>query len=312
MGIHDRDYYRPNSRWPDALTQLASNGFVRPMMMVLVVFFVGQALTYPNNFLGRWLVLDPDLVYPGGQVWRLGSYWLVHDLRDLLGFVVNCFVLWFFGKMVEEEVGPGTVAWLFFTSVLVAGLVYSLLVWTDLRKDHPGFMGSAGAITTLLVLAAWRNPFLEIRLFFMIPMHLWVAVAFFVLLEFLLVLMEPKAVPESHLIGAAVATLYELSGRWGWDPLASFRQWRRARTGPKLRVFRDDPPKRKREKAPSQRSIAEYPTAKAPTLGSSPMNEEEMDRILEKISRSGMHSLSEEERKFLLRASDRLKKQKKE
>lgn len=311
MGIHDREYYRPSPRWSDSFSQFLASGFVRPMMGALIVVFMIQVFSAPNDKVASWLYLDADAIWPGYQLWRIATYCLVHNTHDLLAFIINCYILWSFGKMIEDEIGPENTAFVFFASTLAGALAFCTLSWLGFHNGHGGCLGAAGGITAIMVLAAWRNPNLSILIFFVLPVQLWVAVAFFVGIEVLIFARAPGMAPEILLAGALVATAYEFSGRQSWINFGGFRNWKKKLFRPKLKVFRDESPVRARRETPvSVNTKREASAQKKQELGTK-LQEEEMDRILEKISKTGMHSLSDEEKRFLLKASDRLKNQKK-
>lgn len=312
MGIHDRDYSRPNNRWSDSLPPFTPSGFVHSLLGLLIFFFFLQVLSGNKQVLAEGLMLQAPLVWPGGQVWRIATYFLVQNISDLLGFVVICLVLWTFGKMVEEEIGSLKTGLLYFGSVVIGGLVYCAMVWLGIRKESVGCLGAAGGVTAIMVLAAWRNPNATVYLLGRyLPVQLWVAVVLFVAIEALLFTRQPGLVLEMHLMGALVGTLVEWSGRWNWDPFAGYQNWKRSLFGPKLRVFRDENARRARRETPVRVSTKKEALNMKKEELVNPSQDEEMDRILEKISKSGLQSLSDEEKKFLLSASDRIKNQKK-
>lgn len=112
-----------------------------------------------------------------------------------------------------------------------------------------------------------------------------------------------------HLGGALFGLLYY---RMGWQITALLpRRTARAytRSAPRLRVVPpdSDEPDDSREPVPAAVETPPRPTSGA---GDEPF-ETKVDRVLDKVSRYGQESLSEEEREILFRASEVYKKRRK-
>ena len=306
MGIYDRDYYRPQPKWGGSFG-FPQGSFITPLVWALGSVFLLQVLTSPRDPFTNWLALDPSRVQ-AGEVWRLLTYGLVHDIRDPLHILMNGLVIWFFGKMLELELRPAKIAQIFLSSVLVGGLVFCAISWLGFRPGAAISLGASGGATALLVTAAWRHPKQPILLFFLFSIPLWAAAILFVSLDLFLFFQGGSRIAvEIHLSGALVATLWEWSNRADYFQSGIFQQWKRSILGPKLKVFRDDIQQTVRTKDASskaQRVKNAQSSAPAKTIK---VQEQEMDRILEKISSMGMQSLSDEEKKFLISESARLK-----
>lgn len=269
--------------------------------------FLLQVLTSPRDPFTTWLALDPSRVR-GGEIWRLITYGLVHDIRDPLHILMNGLVIWFFGQMLEMELRPGKVARIFLSSVLVGGLVFCGITWLGFRPGSSICLGASGGATALLVTAAWRHPKQPILLFFLFSIPLWAAAILFVGLDLFLFLQGGSRIAaEIHLTGALVATLWECSNRADYFGTGIFQNWKRSIMGPKLRVYRDEGSHSTRARDLSGKPPQIKAAQATATNKTQMVKEQEMDRILEKISSKGMQSLSEEEKKFLLSESARLK-----
>ena len=167
-------------------------------------------------------------------------------------------------------------------------------------------IGASGAVITILVLAACREPGKIILLFLVLPCPIWLVVVFMVAkdaFEFLGGSRSGTAV-QVHLAGAGFGFLY-YHFHWrvtGWWPGFKSR-WRRI-SRPKLRVYEE--PDDQRLPAP-----VSVPTPMVPASQSSLDDEQleaKMDAVLEKISRVGKDNITDSERAVLLRASERLRR----
>ena len=306
MGIYDRDYYRPQPRWGERMG-LPKSGFIKPLVFALAGVFFLQVLTSPRDPFSLILALDPSKVRDG-EIWRLVSYGFVHSTKDPLHILMNGLVIWFFGIMLEGEISPTKVAKIFLSATLCGGLVFCALVWLGFRPTPSLCVGASGGATALMVTAAWRNPKLSILLFFVLPVPLWFATVLFVAFDLFLFLQGNSIVAvEVHLAGAAVATFWVWSSHANPFPTGYFRNLKRSVVGPKLRLFQNEGENKKKTDPQSKKAQPKKVAILTAAKPSSMKSENEMDRILEKISFSGMQSLTDEEKRFLLSESARLK-----
>ena len=301
MGIYDRDYYRREGQ--SFLGSLTERGSVCKWLIIVNVgcFFL-QMVT--DKFTDALILNVPAVLH--GEVWRLLTYAFLHSTLSLWHIVVNMFVLYFFGRDVEEAYGPREFLAIYLLAAVLGGATF-LATTAGLHPFDPrNCLGASGAVMAVLVLAACREPSKIILLFFFLPCPIWLFVAFMVAkdaFEFLGGSRSGTAV-QVHLAGAAFGFLY-YHFQWrvtGWWP--NFRgRWRRL-SRPKLRVY-EEPDE---ERMPAKVS-AFAPTA--PAVQSSLDDEQleaKMDAILEKISRVGKENITESERQVLMRASERIRR----
>ncbi len=327
MGIYDREYYRREG--PSFLDSFQLRGQVCKWLIVLnVLVFAIQLLTrkgvggalivfyLPGSFTDA-LILNTDAVFQG-QVWRLLTYAFLHDPgvgllpgHWYLHIIFNMWFLWMFGSEMEELYGPREFLGFYLIAALIGGLAFQAV---GAITGQRFCLGASGAVTAVMVLYALHFPRRTLLLFFVLPMPVWIFVAFQVVQDtFLFVarsdpfaeLLQRMGQPEItqvkskvavsvHLGGALFALLYyklgwRLTGFW-----PRLRAWKAQRSRPRLRVFRDEEestPEAVPASGASSRSVDEQLEAK-------------LDAVLEKVARSGQESLTESERQILLRASE--------
>ena len=231
--------------------------------------------------------IQPNGAWTGLEVWRFVGYGLLHV--SLLHLLLNMVGLWFFGPIVEGAYGRRRFLAIFFLGVVAGAFLFLLLnalgiAW--LRTQGTDFMipgllfndpylpliGASAGVYSVILAAAWLRPNDEVLLFFVIPMRLkWLAVGLIAVSVYTLLQAGTNAGGEAAHLGGALA---------GW--------WV-ARRPHLLDDFfdlfgRGGPPRADGSRAPS---------------------ESEIDRILDKVRRSGLASISERERQALRRASQR-------
>jgi membrane associated rhomboid family serine protease len=214
-----------------------------------------------------WLGLTPYLVWRKWYLWQLVTYMFLHG--SFWHLAINMFVLWMFGTELERTWGTTQFLKYYFITGVGAG-VLSVLV-------TPGSgiptVGASGAIFGLLVAYAMIYPNRLIYLWFFIPIKA----------KYLALMLGVfELVATMHLARDGVAHWAHLGGMlvgFAYLKIASFARGGFARYEKRrIRVVTPD------------RTAAED-------------LQEEVDRILRKISQFGIESLTPEEKKTLDRAS---------
>jgi membrane associated rhomboid family serine protease len=309
MGIYDREYYRREG--PSFFRSLYETGTVCKWLIgINIAVYIIQLLTFPrggddygavtNGWFTEFLDLNVGAVMHG-EVWRLITHAFLHSPLSPWHIIFNMLFLWWFGNEIEEMYG----AWEFLTFYLTAALVGGLaFVGWDIATNpwgelyHHSALGASGAVNGVLVLYACHFPTRTIRLFFLIPVPVWLMVVVMLALD-VFGLLGPSGndgvAVAAHLGGAGFAFVYyklqwRLLNLWSW--VRSHKPARR----PRLRVYRE-------EEAPAG-PRASVGVATAPKPDVDEHLEAKLDQVLEKVARFGQDSLTESERQILFRASE--------
>jgi len=296
MGIYDREYYRREGS--SFLGSLAERGYICKWLVgINVVLFVLQLLAQdPHtgyNSVTDALVLNAQGI-KHGEVWRLLTAAFVHSTASPMHILFNMLFLWWFGSDVEDLYGRKE-----FLAVYLTGALLGNVVWLLFNLDSGlSALGASGAVMTVVVLSALHYPTRVILLFFILPVPIWVFVAFIVAKDaFSFLGRTPDGVAvKAHLAGAAFGFLYY---KFQWrltNLLPGLKGWKRSLSRPRLRIHRDE------ESRPAPAAVPAA-SAPAPALEDEQL-EAKMDAVLEKISREGKDNLTESEREVLRRASE--------
>ncbi|MBN1521460.1 MAG: rhomboid family intramembrane serine protease [Candidatus Aureabacteria bacterium] len=234
---------------------------------VFILVHIGKRLGLGFEII---LGLVPSFVLRRLMLWQLVTYLFVHI--GLWHLVLNMLMFFFFGVPLEELWGRKAFLSFFFFTGIGAG-VCSILVSTASGQGQV-IVGLSGVIFGLLVAHAVLFPDSIILLFFLFPMKMKHAVWLFIGINILGMLSSP---------GSGVAYMAHLGG--GLFGYLYFRfEWIRSvlsRTD--LSSLKDKWRKHHRERNMRKRQDVE----------------EKADRILDKISREGIHSLTKREREIL-------------
>jgi uncharacterized protein len=183
--LSDRDYMRPSP--PPQRNDRRSFSFdfgLNPVMAILianVVLFIATRVSgnglYP---LGPYTVSLNKFVYYLGLIphyfpsrpWTLLTSMFIHyDFWHIFG---NMITLYFFGMFLSRLVGNRWFLLLYFVGGLIGNLLYVLL-----GEDLSLAIGASGAVYAIAGALAVMMPKLQVRLYFLIPVPLWVVVLVF-------------------------------------------------------------------------------------------------------------------------------------
>jgi membrane associated rhomboid family serine protease len=275
FGVTTSDDYRPvgwMGRYPVDVTTLLVGVHVGFAIITCILVALGASSVLD------YLQFDSARVLYLGQIWRIGTYALVHAPSGLLWFAVEMYMLFVFGREVERFVGRRAYIFLY-VSLLIAPAAL-LTAWGFWQRS--ALAGSPALHFGIFVAFATIYPRVELLLRITAK---WFA-----------------------LILAAVYTL-QLLAYHAWTDMAVvwtsigvaflFVEWRGA--GPELvwlnnlKARFQRKPKFRVVPKPSGRRVVEPDDVYA-----------SVDPILDKISKSGIGSLTANERRQLDQARNRL------
>lgn len=283
MGFQDRGYYRRDEgfapEWSAVMTIIVAN----------VALWVANLLAAGDFPITNFLALRGDLFSRPWECWQLITYGFAHDQNDPRHLLFNMLTLWFFGREVEHVLGRGRFLRFYFSAIVISGLAWllSLQVSGGLQGN---LVGASGGVMAVLAVFIWFYPKHTVLIWFVLPVPAWaLGVLFFI--------MDVQGAHDgggnvahmAHLGGLAFGLLYAWQGHNMSSVTEQFGEkltgWMAARRG--MKIYRDDDHPLDREEEVSLQA--------------------EVDRILEKISRTGEASLTSKERDTLTRESRRIK-----
>jgi len=265
---------------------------------------VGLAFSLRSTPLNAWLHFSTSTALLGDsgsgpgfpQVWRFIGFQFLH--ANLNHILFNMMTLFFFGGMVEQFLGSKRFLAFYLLCGISGGLMYLLLNGLAIGGQAafgPGFhlpgllfndsdtmlVGASAGVFGVIMAAAYLAPNATVRLYFFIPMRLATLAYGLVALALLVVMFGwANAGGEAAHIGGALA------GFW------------LVRNPAHLHGFFDffgqyDPTSRvARARVAARRGTVQGGSTSA-----------EVNRILDKISANGLHSLTEAEKRILREAS---------
>ena len=285
------------SRRDNALNQLLIiNGIV---FAVLAICYATAFLTQTFGWylrMMRQVELAPDAATVLRHPWTVLTYAFAH--QNPLHILFNMLNLYWFGQLIREYLGDRRLVSLYILGAL-AGAAVVLLAYGTLPIPYAdrAVIGASGAVTAIIVGAATLLPDYTFMLFIIGTVKIkWIAVAV-VLISLATIGGNPGGM-LTHLGGALLGFVFVKQIKAGRDmgrPILAIGDW----LG---RLFKARPAMKVTHRSPVAvgRNTATTAAGKA-SPGATPP--EEVDLILDKISRSGYESLSKDEKQKLFRAS---------
>ena len=237
---------------------------VKKLIIINVSVFICQ-------FLFDWLpwgllAMTPSLVFKKLMLWQLFTYMFLH--ADIWHLFLNMLMLYFFGPMLEETWGKRQFLTYYFFTGVGAGLCSFFF------SANASIIGASGSIFGLLVAFAMLFPETVVYVMFIIPMKIKYAVILFAGLNLWNAVFSTggNVAYFAHLGGAFFGYLYLKSGRVrnfvSKVNLSGLKSWQKKKT----RIKKDI----------RKKNI-----------------DQQVDQILDKISKHGIKSLTSQERRIL-------------
>jgi membrane associated rhomboid family serine protease len=239
----------------------------RLLIANVVLFFVQQTMpgvTYALMFVPMRVLLQPWTIY------SMVTYMFLH--AGFSHILFNMIALYFFGPRVEDRLGPKRFIWLY----MISGVSGALLSF--FFAPRAAVIGASGAIFGVTLAFAYFWPRAQILIWGILPVEAWLLVGVYTLLALF---------GGFGGGGGGVAHFAHLGGFVGawaylkWLDRTSGHRTFRAKSTPKV----------------IDKSLTNWKKVDVSRVHE--VNRDELNRILDKISKSGLGSLTPQERVFL-------------
>lgn len=297
MGIHDRDYYGQEQ---SGIRLRGPASVVGWIIAINVVLWLADGLLTPlkttlsANTLTSILSLQVSAVLKPWLWWKFLTCGFAHAAYpDYMHLAGNMIGLFFFGRIIEQRYGAREFLSFYLVTVVICSVIWGatgVLTGQAASIPMPMLLGASGAITAVVVLFIFLYPKQTVLLFFVIPMPAWVLGVLLIVFNLTGAagIGKDNIAYTVHLTGAAFGVLY-YKFNWRISPLFSG-----------LSGMSNPLKRRAKLKIHDPESSDPKPEKMA----------EEEDRILAKIHREGVESLSRKERKTLEKISRHYKERK--
>ncbi len=279
MSIYDRDYSQSGYEPPQGrahvqfrMPQLTS--VVKKLLIINVAVFLVCIIIKPlGDFVYNWFSVDTSSVGRMLQPWRLIGYQFLHSRHSIGHIAFNMLALYFLGPTLERYWGSKRFLKFYLFCGAAGGVFYTMLVAIGAL---PGgvLIGASGAILGMLAACAILFPQFVVFIFlFPVPIRV-AAVVFTIFYIFSIFTQGYNAGGNAaHLAGMAAGAFYVYL-------------WPRIKGGRTVTIASKFKAESLKKKMNDYRKL-----------------QSEVDRILEKVNRNGITSLTSKEKKILSEAT---------
>lgn len=245
--------------------------------------------------LANFLALPADLSALASKPWTLFTYMFLQERFFHLLF--NIVMLYFGGMIFQEYLSQAKLLWTYIIGGIFGGLFFILAfnlfpVFTTI-SDISIAMGASASVLAIIIAIATYVPDYTVHLFLFGKFKLKYLAIAFIVIDILSIQADNPGGHIAHLGGAFWGFIYALSLKKGTDVYKMFYRFRipKFTWNKKETKFSTSRPKSGRPLSDN-----EYNTRRAAT-------QEEIDQILDKISKSGYSSLTSKEKELLFKTS---------
>ena len=287
--------------------QRYNNGHVQLIIINLAVFVVMgviMVITRIGGLDGLWSVIHEQFQIPARfsefitRPWTLLTYMFMHDLSGILHILFNMLIMYWFGRLFVEYLGSDKLIAVYLLGGIAGGVLYLLAYNTvpffvsQSEAYRIGMVGASASVNAIVVATATLLPNYTFFLLFIGPVRIKYIAAVFVFLSFLGSVGSNAGGNIAHLGGALMGFIYmkQLQSGINWGGWITVT----------LDWFKDLFKEKRRVKVSYRKERAATPKPAPPEKG---YTQEEIDRILDKISEGGYESLTKDEKEKLFNAS---------
>lgn len=306
MGISDRTYQQspPHQTFdagPRRPSRLDGSPVVKWLLIINVAVWLLDMLTnsapqMQRSFLWSWGHFSIGLAVEQFQLWRFLSFQFLHANGHHL--LVNMLGLFFFGHFAERWWGSRKFLFFYLATGVAGALFYVVLFYIGVFGSAPipigggqtvpatyiPMVGASAGIFGILACIAVIAPNLRVLLFFIVPMSMrnFAVLALGISVVVILFNLNNAGGEAGHL-GGAILGFILMKNPW----LLSF--------------ISDDTMLSRRRRVVDATIVREKKLRPRININ---MDDSEVDRILDKVSREGLQSLTEQERDILKRVAE--------
>lgn len=257
---------------------------VEKIIYINVLLFLITVLL--RTFIIKWFALPSTFEAFIYKPWSLLSYFFLH--QRLFHILSNLLVLYYVGNLFLDFNTNKQFLNFYFLGGLFGGLVFLGYYYLTNSYGAP-LIGASAAVTTIFVAIATKIPRYALQLRFIGSVELWVLAAIWVVLSILQLAAPDKGGAIAHLGGAIFGFVYAKQLDKGND----LGKWFEAIIDYFANLFKP------RKKSPLKTVYKSNNRTSKTTVEKS--KQRKIDDILDKISKSGYESLTQEEKDFLFR-----------
>jgi len=240
---------------------------------------------------GDWISLSPNAADLLWKPWSLITYAFLH--ADFMHIFFNMIMLYFSGRIFLTFFTQKQMFGLYILAAIFAGAVFVICYSTipALMFKVGGLVGASAAIMAILIATAVYAPYYQVRLLLLGVVKLWHIAAIYIALDLIYASAGNTGGHISHLAGAFFGFVYVKLLHRGTDLSTGVT---------KVLDAVADMFKPRKEK-PFKKVHRNTQPVRSSGVKTKDITQKQIDEILDKISKSGYDSLTNEEKDFLFK-----------
>ncbi len=250
-------------------------------------------MNWNRNTFMQWFEMPADFFEFLSQPWSVVTYSFFHAGFGHLFW--NMIILYFAGRIFLNLFGARSFINVYFLGIILGGLLFLLSynVFPAFMGTRTALIGASAGVTAVLIFVCTYMPNQEVRLIFF-NIKLWYIGAIVVLIDLIQIAGPNSGGSIAHLGGALLGYVFARQLLQGRDIGKGFSSFLDSMAS----LF-----KRREKKAPMKTVYRKKQAATKASVNYEKENRQrKIDAILDKISKSGYESLSQEEKDFLFKA----------
>ena len=272
MGIYDRDYNRYEHQPQMRFTMPRITPVVKWLLIInFAIFFLQTFFPLLGQSIHQWFSVFPYSYLGIFEVWRYISYQFLHG--GIGHIFANMLGLFFFGPLLERQWGSQRFIKFYLICGLTGGVLFALLVALGILPVG-ALIGASGAVYGVLAAVAALYPNLRVYVYGIFPIPLYLLIIVIVIFSsFGFIAGNNQGGDAAHLAGLATGYILVM-----WPGISA-----------KMKIKATKGAWEKRQ----QNELHFH---------------EEVNRILDKVNREGISSLTRQEKNTLKKATEREQK----
>lgn len=268
------------------------NGLIK-IILINVILFIGisfiQVIMTISGLSSFFNIFINKLMLPASfnififQPWSIITYFFLH--LNFMHILWNMLFLFWFGKIIQDNIGNNALISLYVLGGIIGGLlfmaIYNIIPYYGERVPESLMLGASAGVFSVVVGSATLLPNYSFYLLLIGPVRIKYIALFYVLLSFFDVAGSNAGGEIAHMGGAIIGYIYIKKLQNGIDigqGLINF-----------INLF-------------NNKQVSEVRDEKDTNIFEE-SSQDEIDKILDKISESGYSSLSKDEKERLFNAS---------
>jgi membrane associated rhomboid family serine protease len=289
MGFQDRDYYRESSQSAFVTSMVVKLIILNGVVFLAEILFDQYRDAAGRNYLASLLGVHADTIVRPAYWWQFLTAGFVHDLRNLNHILFNMLGLYCFGMPLEDRYGRKEFLRFYLIATVLGFIVWSFTHYQYAMRSAPPAeaaeaaqrllcYGASGGVTAATLLFCLLYPRATILAAFLFPIPAWIVGTIIIVSN--LFGTSAGIAYDVHLVGAGFAIAYWYFG-WNFGRMPGAYELKRLFSAPK-KWFKPRPPLKVHDPEHYYEDL-----------------DAQADRLLDKVAKDGLASLTNQERRLL-------------